>query len=264
MENLSDKVKKANIEYHTLLAPVYNQTQPHFSKENEERVRAILCSISDDVGHKRFLDVGTGTGFLLNIAKDIFDEVIGIDITNEMLKQIPKCDNVTTIISDSESLPFCDGYFDVCGAYSFLHHLSSLSLTLKEIHRVLKVGGVIYTDQDHNSDFLSMSCQDYEFNKNYYELLEAKKNIVSDVSDKYGIPEDIVRLAEYRGIEGMTLRSLHDELGRSGFVDIKIHPRWFFGEGVHDNPDIINSYLIDTLPLSIPYFKYIMSISKRV
>lgn len=93
-------------------------------------------SALDHLPGGRILDLGGGTG----AANEVFGgrEVVALDPADEMLSLNPATQR---IVGAGEHLPFGDGTFDaVFSAYVF-RNLDSVSATLEEIARVLRVGG---------------------------------------------------------------------------------------------------------------------------
>src|SRR5438132_4714585 len=111
MEPLSD-VQKANIRYHSLLAPNYHR-QPFLGTDNRARVREILADLQQRTGGRRLLDIGCGSGFIFDAGHDLFENLDGIDITADMLARMEKRPNITVRIALAEALPFPDATFDV-------------------------------------------------------------------------------------------------------------------------------------------------------
>jgi len=140
------KVIKANIKYHSAMADRYNQEQPHFKTENVARVRQILKELSERFGNQALLDIGCGTGFITTLAEKLFDIVIGIDITKSMIRAVPKNKRLELVLSDASCIPLVENTFNLCTAYSFLHHVPKIEIIAKEVFRCLKKGGAFYTD----------------------------------------------------------------------------------------------------------------------
>jgi demethylmenaquinone methyltransferase / 2-methoxy-6-polyprenyl-1,4-benzoquinol methylase len=97
------------------------------------------------------LDVATGTGDLaIELAKLNPKEIVGVDIAEKMLeagdKKLIK-QNLQHIIrlqqADSEALPFKDNTFDAATIAYGVRNFETPVKGLKEIHRVLKPGGVL-------------------------------------------------------------------------------------------------------------------------
>src|SRR5947207_2975828 len=119
--SLSD-VQKANVHYHSLLAPNYHR-QPFLREDNRIRVRRILDDIQHRTNGRRLLDLGCGAGFIFDAGHDLFEKLDGVDITEDMLSRLEKRSNTTTHIAPAEALPFPDAVFDVVTCNGVLHHI---------------------------------------------------------------------------------------------------------------------------------------------
>lgn len=97
----------------------------------------------------RALDVGCGTGYLgIGLAAaGLADEVHTCDLSPVMLERTRENASaigvpVTTAACDAETLPYPDDAFDLVVARGALHHVPDPLITLREIRRVLRAGGV--------------------------------------------------------------------------------------------------------------------------
>ncbi|MCR8842404.1 class I SAM-dependent methyltransferase [Paenibacillus sp. SC116] len=91
----------------------------------------------------RALDVGCGSGILVDELSSHFDEVIGIDISDEMLKiaQVKRQRSNTTYINmDAEHLAF-DKKFDFIVSRTTVHHLNDIPRVINHIKSLLNDGG---------------------------------------------------------------------------------------------------------------------------
>lgn len=62
--------------------------------------------------------------------------------------------SVTTIQLNGRDLANIeDSRFDLCTAYSVLHHIPDYIASLRELGRVLKPGGVLFIDHENNEEF---------------------------------------------------------------------------------------------------------------
>jgi ubiquinone/menaquinone biosynthesis C-methylase UbiE len=99
------------------------------------------------------LDVGTGTArLLIKIAavpefKDV--RLIGIDYFQDMVDEAAKAvaesnlqDRIELRQADAHHLPYADNFADYIISRSTIHHWADPVQALKEIHRVLKPGGI--------------------------------------------------------------------------------------------------------------------------
>lgn len=103
---MASDIVRANIAVHTRMADSYNQ-EPHFRPENQAKVRGTLEQLAERCGGGKLLDIGCGTGFIIHLAKPLFQEVHGVDVTQAMLDQVD-CSggNVQVHNSPAETLPF--------------------------------------------------------------------------------------------------------------------------------------------------------------
>jgi ubiquinone/menaquinone biosynthesis C-methylase UbiE len=269
-----EEIKRANIEYHARMANSYNKDQPHYKPENVRRVESIIKDLAAKCSGGVLLDIGCGSGFMLNIAKKYFKRVVGIDITQAMLDKVDlSSGNIELKLADSSSLPFNDKSFDVCTAYGFLHHLPELDSTFKEVSRCLKVGGVFYADQDPN--YYCRREIDRLRTEKCSEVLQSEinsiRNVYNELRDKYGLDENTVKLAEFQKLVrgGMKEESVIKSLKRAGFSEVDFDYQWFLGQGyvLHSvsgqAAKNIEEYLKKLLPLSRGLFKYISFIARK-
>ncbi|MCK4782639.1 MAG: class I SAM-dependent methyltransferase, partial [Desulfobacteraceae bacterium] len=99
------------------------------------------------------LDNGCGTGILSEAMPNGEIELIGVDISQNMLQHARKRIK-RLVLGDSQCLPFADATFDLIVGRSLLHHLPDSAQGVKEMHRVLRSGGEIVV-VDTNSSLIS-------------------------------------------------------------------------------------------------------------
>lgn len=265
---------EANRLVHSSLATSgeYNQS-PHFRPENQKKVRGIIedlvNSLDFEESDKRALDFGCGTGFVIHLAHDLLAEIHGIDITVEMMEQVDKgLQNVHLHEGLAEATPFSSGYFHMAFAYSFMDHLADPESFLKEAFRVLKPGGVLYTDLNPNRAFIDAIASGEE-------ARTASKHILKEIEGalrngqlyerKYGIDPEVLEQAEpVKTIErGFDPDEVREAAIRIGFSRVEVEHHWFLGEGTimqegqQGETGVIENYLKSVLPISAPLFKYL-------
>jgi ubiquinone/menaquinone biosynthesis C-methylase UbiE len=119
---------------------------PSFIDEDttEGIVRAVGPTYQD-----RILDVACGTGVVAFCLAKTAKEVVGLDITGEMLQKARKqrhdqgLTNVHFELGEAEALPFEDAAFDATVCRMSVHHFSNPSKALSEMKRVTKPGGCV-------------------------------------------------------------------------------------------------------------------------
>lgn len=247
------EVIDANIEYHTALVNADYEKQPYFHPENRRRVDGILAGGAGGA----FLDIGCGTGFLLEMAGEHFKTCKGIDITPAMV-EAAKAKGLDVVLGLSHELPFEDNTFDMIACNSFLHHLQSLAPTLKEIFRVLKPGGKFYADQEPNFYFQEMlmlhegKTANELINNEYLRTIKEEEIYAQE----YGIDQRVAKLAEYQKIKGgFREEDIRGEFEIAGFHDVEVHYHWYLAEKTEREASVRN-YLHTYLPATRPLFKY--------
>ena len=95
----------------------------------------------------RALDVGCGTGQSTHALREIAREVIGTDISKEMLRAATPADGVHFLVADAHRLPFAAGSFNLV-TVSMAFHWLRRACFLREARRVLRMNGwlVIYNN----------------------------------------------------------------------------------------------------------------------
>jgi ubiquinone/menaquinone biosynthesis C-methylase UbiE len=263
-----------NITVHTRMADTYERDEPHFRPENKEKVRANLLRIAERTGTKRVLDVGCGTGFVIGLLADSFDEIHGIDPTRAMLDKVDvSSGNVTLHEGVVESLPFPDGWFDLVTAYSVFHHLADHRPALAETARVLRPGGVLYVDLEPNRSFWSAIAdveraqggRSNELDAIVVRELAAVLHIDEDVRERFEIEPEAFRSAEHIKSElgGFDPAEFEADARTAGFASCEGTHEWFLGQAslMHgerpEHAKIVESHLRRLLPVSSPLFKYL-------
>jgi ubiquinone/menaquinone biosynthesis C-methylase UbiE len=93
------------------------------------------------------LDVGGGTGRKSYPLLKMVTGIVIADSSMGMLSQASKKGGLTTIGSESESLPFEDGSFERVIMVDALHHVLNYRSTASELWRVTKPGGRIVIEE---------------------------------------------------------------------------------------------------------------------
>jgi ubiquinone/menaquinone biosynthesis C-methylase UbiE len=269
MDTLSE-TQRANIRYHSLLAPNYHQ-QPFLRADNRLRVRNILSDLQRRAGRRRLLDIGCGAGFIFDVAHDLFEKLDGIDITADMLARVGIRPNIAVHLAAAEALPFPAGVFDLVTSNGVLHHIEDVGQALAEIRRVLRPGGIFYADEIPSAHFreaLSSLNEDSPMSG----LLRSEWSKVTGDTGRYeqlGIETEITRNAMAQCYQKDDLRTgkLEALLRESGFLDIEIRFRWFLGQAQirdsrgEDTAREVEEYLLSLLPLTRHLFKNLMIIA---
>lgn len=130
-------------------ADLYTTSAAH----TDEQVLGRLVQIAKPQSDWRVLDIGTGTGHTALALAPHVREVIGLDLTEEMLVEARKLAserdvaNVSFRIADVHRLPCeLDGSFDLVTCRRAAHHFSDIDRALSEMVRMLRPGGMLLID----------------------------------------------------------------------------------------------------------------------
>jgi ubiquinone/menaquinone biosynthesis C-methylase UbiE len=130
-------------------AALYTTSAAH----TDEQVLGRLVEIASPQSDWRVLDIGTGTGHTALALAPHVSEVIGLDLTEEMLVEARKLANAKGIgnvsfqAADVHRLPSeLDGSFDLVTCRRAAHHFSDIDRALREMVRTLRPGGLLLID----------------------------------------------------------------------------------------------------------------------
>ena len=270
---MSSRVIAANIAVHSAMAESYATNEPHFRPENQAKVGRKLARLREATG-PRLLDVGCGTGFITTLARDLFDEIYGIDVTQAMLDRVDvSSGNITLHRCEAESMPFDDGSFDAVSAYAFLHHLEDYRVVLREMCRVLRPGGRAYVDLEPNQRFWRAMVEADELAKHgrvqpsnvVRREIDSVLHTDLRVQREFGIEADVFNQAEYTKsiLGGIDPLAFATEAHEAGFSECEVIPEWFLGQGrvMHEqsfrDAELIENFLRTAAPVSLSLFKYL-------
>lgn len=129
---------------------------------SEDEVERVLTEIIGDNPVDAFLDLGTGTGRLLQLFHGRYRRAIGVDASRDMLAvaraNIEKAglENATIRHGDIFNLPFESGQFDLVTIHQVLHFLDNPDAAIAEAARMLRPGGrlVIVDFAPHDLEYL--------------------------------------------------------------------------------------------------------------
>ncbi|MDP6620356.1 MAG: class I SAM-dependent methyltransferase, partial [Nitrospinota bacterium] len=102
------------------------------------------------------LEVGCGTGRLLDVARGPAQNVAGVDISRKMLASAVQRGH-RAFQASAEHLPFPDETFDVAFSFKVLSHVPDLGRALSEMTRVVRPGGWVIFDLYNRMSFRALA-----------------------------------------------------------------------------------------------------------
>jgi ubiquinone/menaquinone biosynthesis C-methylase UbiE len=123
----------------------YNQSahvyDTQYSEEQAVKFKTVMQGLR--LSHKsRILDLGCGTGLILDHLVGRAELTVGVDISRGLLEEARKKArpylHVLLVLADADNLPFVDHVFNAVLAITLLQNMPNPRATLDEIKRVSK------------------------------------------------------------------------------------------------------------------------------
>jgi ubiquinone/menaquinone biosynthesis C-methylase UbiE len=134
-------------------AAYFRENAPHWDRIrslyiDEREVEAALSEIVAAVAPRDLLDIGTGTGRMIEVLAPRVGSALGIDQSREMLAvarvnlERAGASNGMVRLGDMYQLPLPGGSFDAVVIHQVLHYADRPAAVIAEAARVLRPGGV--------------------------------------------------------------------------------------------------------------------------
>ena len=116
----------------------------------EDQVEQALLELTADLPAERFLDIGTGTGRILQIFAPRCRLGVGVDLSRDMLQiaranlEAANAPHCQVRLGDMYGLPVQPGGFDLAVVHMVLHYADRPGEVIAEAARALKPGGALF------------------------------------------------------------------------------------------------------------------------
>lgn len=217
--DMDAQVKTANKIFYDMIADVYEKVDGRRTDEISRWLDEVMNNLSDETDGISLLDVGCGTGLIMKAGRKYFKHVYGMDISSGILKHIDAPSDGLAC-GDACFLPFKNESFDVVSCFAVLHHVYDHPSVFREAYRVLKKGGILYTDHDMDAAFMKRF---YLPMKLYRRLFDMGKRYLQE---KRELNRELYELSEIHS-EGIDSNNILKQLKEIGFVNIKDNYHWF-------------------------------------
>jgi len=132
------KQKRQHMHYYNRTANLYKL---RYTEEQNLKIKAAVENL-EFPKQGSILDLGCGTGLLLPRIQEMAKNIVGLDISKDMLGEVKhsmkRSVNVHLVLGDADNTPFRNNYFDAVFAITLLQNMPNPQHTLKEVKRVTK------------------------------------------------------------------------------------------------------------------------------
>jgi 2-polyprenyl-3-methyl-5-hydroxy-6-metoxy-1,4-benzoquinol methylase len=132
---------------------VYTDKYFNYELRNQDNFFALMKLNLGDFGfdgitarmpaRKRFLDIGSATGLLLNHVRSRGWVPVGVELCGKSAEYTKKHFGIHVHNTTLEQVHFPGGYFDAIHMSHIIEHVPDPLFTLKEVRRILKPGGIL-------------------------------------------------------------------------------------------------------------------------
>lgn len=219
MNNIAEQVKGANREFYDRVGSSYESLDGRRSSQLATYVKDQITGSVRPGTRSWVLDLGCGNGFVSRVVRPYFERRYALDLSWNVIKEITDR-GVERVQGDCDVLPFQDGSFDCVVAFAVLHHCYGYEELVEEIFRVLKSGGVFYSDHDMDIKFFDRFGPLVRL----YRRMKGVRNLYKGCV--HGENDDLYRCSEIHedGIPSPYIRSL---LETAGFRRISVEFHWY-------------------------------------
>lgn len=137
--------EKLSKEHFNKQASIYDEKDTIYYSKYGKISCNYVSEYLKNIDYNKLLDIGSGTGYLINMLKDKeIAEFYGLDLSEEMIKiaKSKKIKNAEFILGSANKLPFDDDTFDIVTCIQSFHHYPYPNEAMREAYRVLKKGGL--------------------------------------------------------------------------------------------------------------------------
>lgn len=155
-------MKRQNKEKEKLYAKKLMAVDSGFTEVEKGKYFEIYSNTILKYKKGRVLDIGCGTGIHSKYLAKMRYEMYASDLSSELIVEANRKSRekkIKFLISDAERIPFKDKTFDYMFCGALLHHLPNRTQTIREIRRVLKKGGKVFSFDPNKLNPYTFLCQ---------------------------------------------------------------------------------------------------------
>lgn len=153
---------------------------------NKIEINAVLKYLPESTA----LEIGCGTGIILEETNKYTKNICGMDISLGMLNDA-KDKGLKVLNANAVNLPFKNLEFDLVYSFKVLPHIPDIKKVIKEIHRILKQDGVAILEFYNPYSFKYMTNWLLKAEKKVFTRFDNLYNIQKLINDYFYIKEII-------------------------------------------------------------------------
>jgi len=174
----------------------FNSKQPYKRILYAGRVDKIMTLLDLKRG-ENVLEIGCGEGYYTKKMLEITQNVVATDISEKFLNKAKKYTQekaLRYICCPAEKVPFPDNHFDKVLISEVIEHLLDWEQGIKEIHRVLKPGGVVVISTPNKLSYFNVLC--------HIKILLKNQPLVGDHIREFSRKELCLLISPYFNVDG--------------------------------------------------------------
>jgi ubiquinone/menaquinone biosynthesis C-methylase UbiE len=103
-----------------------------------------LCHLVAEIGARRVLEIGCGTGHWLKTLAPYVERIVGLDSSSGMLLQArSSTSSIELVCGSANFLPFAENSFEVVFVVNALHHFDEKRQFVQKVRNLLKADGAL-------------------------------------------------------------------------------------------------------------------------
>jgi ubiquinone/menaquinone biosynthesis C-methylase UbiE len=128
----------------------YNEFSSWYENNRHHGYHAMLDELELNIitpyaKNADILEIGCGTGLIMNGLKEHAKSITGLDISKGMIAKARQR-GFTTLLGSATDLPFKNNHFVLVYSYKVLAHVPDIKTAMEEMSRVLKPGGIMVAE----------------------------------------------------------------------------------------------------------------------
>lgn len=184
-------------------------------------------------GARRVLDVGTGHGLLVTLLRALSHECCAVDIAPAVPLEFFSKQGIEfkSCNAEVDSLPYESNSFDAVVCCQVLEHFTHSHLpAMREMHRVLRPGGIVEIDVPNVASFRNVSRLlrgrniTWDYKKNYLQaepILYAGRSFYPDRHNREFARQELETLLQTAGFSKVQVLFLKDRNYRVGLARLR-------------------------------------------